>query len=170
LLRRWSNFLLACPYCNSIKGKKRVHLHRHLWPDRDNTARAFTYDVSGRVEVNAKLSNRERALAASTMALVGLDRNPSSSPPSTILDRRWKLRYEAAQVATQSLKNLSIVNHPVMRDQIVTTAVAQGFWSIWLTAFAGDTDMTRRLVNAFPGTALHCWKAGKLRRRPGGRC
>src|SRR4051812_7438501 len=71
LLTRWSNFLLACWNCNSIKGKKRVRVHGMMWPDRDNTYRALAYDVvGGGVSVSPALPPRQAKLARETVALV----------------------------------------------------------------------------------------------------
>ena len=52
----WSNWLLACTNCNSTKSEKNTPLADTLWPDRDNTARAFACGVSGVVSLNAGLS------------------------------------------------------------------------------------------------------------------
>ncbi len=41
----------ACPNCNSVTGDDPVDLDEYLWPDRDNTARAFTYGEGGLVDV-----------------------------------------------------------------------------------------------------------------------
>jgi uncharacterized protein (TIGR02646 family) len=40
----WSNFLLACGNCNSIKGGQTITLADYYWPDLDNTLRAFLYE------------------------------------------------------------------------------------------------------------------------------
>src|SRR6185436_17877421 len=144
LLTRWSNFLLSCPYCNSTKGRKKIIVHKYLWPDRDNTFRAFAYSSHGKVGVATTLNSRERVLAQNTMLLFGLNRDPSTTPPASLNDRRWKIRYESGQIASRSLHLLTSLNVPQMREQIVMTAVAQGCWSVWLTVFATDSDMVRR--------------------------
>ncbi len=41
LEREWTNFLLACTTCNSVKGDKDVVIQKFLWPDRDNTFLAY---------------------------------------------------------------------------------------------------------------------------------
>jgi len=56
-----------------------------------------------------------------------------------------------------------------MREQIVDTAKEKGYWSIWMTVFADDPDMRRRLIAAFPGTATTCFDDDCLAiARPGG--
>lgn len=37
----WSNLLLACTNCNSIKSDKDNELYCYYWPDRDNTMVPF---------------------------------------------------------------------------------------------------------------------------------
>ncbi|WAC73002.1 hypothetical protein OU995_26415 [Roseateles sp. SL47] len=39
-----------------------------------------------------------------------------------------------------------------MREQIVDSAEAKGFWSVWMTVFADDPEMLKRLLAALPGT------------------
>jgi hypothetical protein len=39
-----------------------------------------------------------------------------------------------------------------MKDQIIDTVKAKGFWSVWMTVFSDDADMLDRLMVAFPGT------------------
>lgn len=40
----------------------------------------------------------------------------------------------------------------LMREQIVETVKAKGFWSVWMSVFRDDPDMTARLIAAYPGT------------------
>jgi len=42
--------------------------------------------------------------------------------------------------------------HQLLRNAIVRQALAKGFFSVWMTVFAGDQDMRSRLVAAFAGT------------------
>src|ERR1700730_16188143 len=44
LRNTWTNFLLGCVHCNSSKGKQPVSVPDFLWPDLDNTLRAFDYE------------------------------------------------------------------------------------------------------------------------------
>ncbi|MFZ4698895.1 MAG: hypothetical protein ACOYMG_02485, partial [Candidatus Methylumidiphilus sp.] len=39
-----------------------------------------------------------------------------------------------------------------IRKGVVRTALASGFFSIWMTVFHDDTNMLNRLIDAFPGT------------------
>jgi hypothetical protein len=44
-----------------------------------------------------------------------------------------------------------------MRQAIVLTAISRGFWSVWMQVFEQDTDMRRRFITWFQGTALDCF-------------
>lgn len=42
----WSNFLLGCKTCNTVKATKKLKPDSVLWPDQDNTSLAFSYTKS----------------------------------------------------------------------------------------------------------------------------
>ena len=151
----WENFLLGCANCNSIKGDDDPGVLACTWPDKDNTALAFTYSEGGIVEVNTGLSPAQVTIATETMKLVGLDRKVNTAKAS---DRRWLSRKDAWGIATRSKERLSrSFNNIDMREQIVETCVAGGYWSVWMTVFEGDADMKLRFINAMPGTATDCF-------------
>lgn len=153
LRNRWGNFLLGCVHCNSSKGKKRIALRDYFWPDRDNTLRAFDYVKGGLVLPCATLNAAERGKAQGTMALTGLDKYPGNAGREpTVSDRRWQRRYEIWQLAEKDRARLADQDTPVVRELIVENATARGMFSIWWTVFTGDTDMRRRLREAFVGT------------------
>jgi uncharacterized protein (TIGR02646 family) len=153
----WNNFLLACTNCNSTKGNTDVLIDDYYWPDRDNTYRALQYSVGGIVEPAAHLSIDQKKLAEATIKLTGLDRCPLNDPEAS--DRRWKNRRETWDIAVRSKKNLLSCNQSEMREQIVLTAIGQGYWSVWMTVFKQDTDMLLRFIGALPGTCLQCFDA-----------
>ncbi len=171
LERTWSNFLLACGNCNSCKGHTDVQVAGYLWPDTDNTLRAFQYRQA-LVEVEATLTPATKTLALALHRLVGLDKdpgNPMRDRRPTKDDDRWRTRQTIWDVAQRSLANLSGADSPPMRDQIIETALARGGFGIWFTVFGHDADMRRRLIAAFPGTASDCFDgASEARGRPGG--
>lgn len=154
----WGNFLLACSNCNSTKGQKDITLSDYFWPDVDNTFRAYTYTRGGVVKVNAALSRQDQVKAQQTIELFGLDKTPNTANAS---DRRWKNRREAWEEAKDSKKDLAACNTPQMRKQIVRTAVAKGYWSIWMQVFSGDADMLNRFIHAkgYNGTCKSCFDA-----------
>jgi hypothetical protein len=149
---RWENFLLACVNCNSTKGAKEVVLANVVLPDRDNTFAALSYSADGKVSACTGL-----AAATATLELVGLDRDPSEITDQNgrhvALDR-VRQRMEAWLLAKETRDD--VVREPTnesLRGQVVRTAVATGFFSVWMAVFSADEDMRRRLIGAFPGTS-----------------
>ncbi len=165
----WDNFLLGCPFCNSTKGDRQVVLSDCYWPDQDNTFRAFKYELDRAPQAADALSPAQQATAEKTLQLTGLDREPTH-PKLTRKDRRWFKRREAWGIALLAFHDLQKEPSEAMRRQIVNVAMGVGFWSVWMTVFAGDADMKRRFVMAFIGTALDCFDAEMNPvPRPGGR-
>lgn len=156
LAGRWDNYLLGCVNCNSTKKDKDVVLSDVLLPDRDNTAIAYDYIADGRIEVSAAVPAACRVKAVSLLELVGLDKPISvaldENGKQVALDRvsqrmdLWGIALEAKQDVDANPGNDAV------RRGAVRTAVAEGFFSIWMTVFASDLDMRRRLIDAFPGT------------------
>jgi hypothetical protein len=164
----WDNFLLGCVHCNSTKGYKPVVLSDLFWPDRDNTFRAFKYEVDRAPQVADGLTSPQRDMAESTLQLTGLDREPGH-PKLRKDDRRWVIRNEVWGIARDSFDNLQKKDCEEMRQEIVKNAQGRGFWSVWMTVFAKDRDMIRRFIASFKGTAKDCFNA-KMNPvpRPGG--
>jgi hypothetical protein len=148
----WENFLLGCVYCNSIKGDTPVELDDYFWPDRDNTFRVFLFERDRAPQVAPQLARPMALRARRTLALTGVDRDPSH-PDLTERDTRWLKRREAWGKALHALQRLQQCPTVQMREQIVDTAASTGFWSVWMTVFAGDVDMRTRFIAAFPGTS-----------------
>lgn len=172
LRNEWSNFLLGCVNCNSNKGKKIVVVKECLWPDKDNTLRAFSYNTGGIVSPAPNLPAEIDAKARKSILLTGLDKdpgNPDVQRRPTSADDRWRRRFEIWQLAEQSRQRLAENETTQMREQIVETALGRGMFSIWYHAFIGDADMRRRLRQAFVGTAFDCFDPNEdLLPRPGG--
>jgi uncharacterized protein (TIGR02646 family) len=147
----WDNFLLACGNCNPTKGDTDIVLTDYYWADTDNTARAFVYSVGGFIAPNPDLSPIEQEKAKATIQLFGLEKRPPLDVEAS--DRRWSNRLQTWDIATRALERLKNLNAPEMREQIVDTARAQGYWSVWMTVFKDDPDMLERFIKAFPGTA-----------------
>jgi uncharacterized protein (TIGR02646 family) len=151
----WTNFLLACGNCNPTKGDTEIALTEFYWADSDNTARAFVYKSGGFIQPNPNLSSQEQLKAEATIKLFGLEKRPPLDVEAS--DRRWSNRLETWEIAERALKRLKKRNFIEMREQIVDTAKAQAYWSIWMTVFKDDPDMLERLINAFAGTAKSCF-------------
>lgn len=165
----WSNFLLACVNCNSCKGDTPVTIADYLWPDSDNTLRAFEYSAGGVVAPQSTLAAPVRAKAQASVSLVGLDRVPGGAIPPTQSDLRWLKRFETWRKANDALRRLAQNDTVELREQIVDTALATGLFSIWWTVFAVDGNMRSRFREAFVGTCTNSFDAnGNLQARPGG--
>lgn len=172
LLNVWANFLLACVNCNSTKGNQPINLPDYLWPDADNTLRALTYLRGGLIEPNNAMLAGIRAKAQATIELTGLDKYPGNPVPARRpgpSDRRWLRRVQAWQLAERDRQRLATNNSPEVRELIVENALGRGLFSVWWTVFLGDTDMRRRLRQAFLGTDPGSFDANEdLQPRAGG--
>lgn len=158
LRNTWNNFLLACPNCNSCKGNTPVNLPDYLWPDLDNTMRAFEYQHGGIITAGVALPAVLARKAEATIRLLGLDKhpgNPGREPSKS--DLRWRRRLEAWQKAEHCRTLLAQQDCEEVRALIVEVATGRGEFSIWWRVFQGDTDMRKRLREAFVGTANACF-------------
>lgn len=169
----WRNFLLACGNCNSGKGHGQLTLEDYLWPDSDNTYRAFNYDSQGKVLPNPVYSDSINQKIEATWLALGLNKHPDTQTPGqqtpTSKDKRWLQRQQAWQNAAKRKTQLATFDTEERRAEIAEMATQRGFWSVWMTVFQDDTDMRRRLIEAFPGTCTHCFDANMQPiQRPGG--
>ncbi|MEM8998050.1 MAG: HNH endonuclease, partial [Acidobacteriota bacterium] len=93
--------------------------------------------------------------AKATLSLVGLDKRTSAVTDANgrvvAIDRREQ-RAQAWLLARASRADLVESDSQALRRQVVRTALASGFFSIWMAAFEDDVDMRSRLITAFPGT------------------
>jgi uncharacterized protein (TIGR02646 family) len=161
---KWSNFLLACINCNSIKGHQDIDLSQYFWPDKDNTLIAFQYNEGAMISTNSRLTHHKQTIAKNTISLTGLDRVPSPDPHKNpeMSDTRWRERYDALNTAEEAKQTLINSDTESMRTIIVKLAVATGFFSIWLKVFSYDKNMIFRFLDAFPGTTKDCFNAEGL--------
>ncbi|MGC1374850.1 MAG: hypothetical protein WA821_01420 [Anaerolineales bacterium] len=60
-------------------------------------------------------------------------------------------------MAERARVGLQASDNTWFREQIVDTARAKGFWSVWLTVFENDADMCNRLISASPGICRFCY-------------
>lgn len=172
LINDWVNFLLGCVHCNSSKGKKSVILDSFVWPDRDNTMRAFVYSRDGIVRVYSRLRVQNRRRAEATLRLCGLDKVPGHQMRHrrpTRSDHRWRRRQEAFDLAERAHADLAAQDTLAMREWIVEAAHGRGMFSIWMQVFVNDSDMRSRLRQRFVGTDTNSFDANEgLRKRTGG--
>jgi uncharacterized protein (TIGR02646 family) len=167
LITQWHNFLFACTYCNSSKGKKNTsELSKFFWPDQDNTFRVFIYENGNTPKPNSNLTQQQQEIARNTIELTGLERRVSSDSRD---DRRYIKRNEAFQKAEEAKADLKIYNNDLVRRRIVEQATSTGFWSVWMTVFQDDADMRRLLIGEFKGTCPTCFDSNtQAIQRPGG--
>jgi uncharacterized protein (TIGR02646 family) len=173
LRTKWTNFLLGCPNCNSAKKAKRTNGRDFLWPDKDNTLRAFTYSDGGVVEVSKTLRNGAASKAEKLQRLVGLHRHPvhkNKKDKPAPRDLRWNQRDDVWTLALRQRNFLARSDTAEMREATVAVATGYGFFSVWMTVFERDRDMRKRLFRAFKGTARNCFNSRwRAINRPGGR-
>ena len=143
----WSNFLLACKNCNSIKGTKSVN--NSLLPHLNNTFSAFSYLDSGLVVLNYNLTNPLKAKAENLLKLVGLDRIPGHKKYSD-KDKRWQERKKVWTLSQRYL--IKYKKNSCDIETITDLALASGFWSIWMTIFQDYKDVQKALIESFVGT------------------
>lgn len=167
----WTNFLLGCVNCNSVKGDTPTNDQDFLWPDKDNTLNALKYSAGGLVEASPKLDPLIVSKASALIDLVGLDRHPGQplAKRPTDRDKRYLEREEKWALAQLMRDRLKSMNNAAFRDTVVSLATQSGFFSIWIAAFEDDQDMRRRLVEAHVGTARDCFEPDwSLKSRAGG--
>ncbi len=174
LIGTWDNYLLACVNCNGTKSDKDVVLSAIFLPDRDNTSAAFIYTMDGKVSPSPNLTQAQRQIAMDTLALTGLDKGPNQALDENgeiVAIDRFNQRKEIWLMALDSKDDLHTSPTPEMRRQIVKTAQGNGFFSIWMEVFAGDSEMRRMLIEGFnrngefygfPGTAKDCFNVNTV--------
>ena len=168
--REWSNFLLGCTNCNSVKNTTDVADDDILWPDRHNTMLALAYSRGGFVRVAGELSPELRRRAQTLIDLVGLDRHRGHGRPRPAKrDRRWQDREEAWATAEDCRKRFEALDKSDKARELVLDAAGYcGFFSVWFVVFDRHIDVKLALIDAFPGTAASCFdeRAGFIK-RPG---
>lgn len=150
LEQEWSNFLLACANCNSVKGARHFDAGQVIWPDEDDTFSAIEYLPSGRVRPRENLPADLSERSSNLLNLVGLDRAFGESPA----DHRWPDRLEVWRAAQQSAADLAAMPTAQMAAAIVETAVAKGGFSIWMSVFANEPSVRNALIARTPGTVF----------------
>ncbi|MCG8459643.1 MAG: HNH endonuclease, partial [Holophagales bacterium] len=153
---RWENFLLGCVNCNSTKKDKEVVFTDLLFPDRDNTFRAFLYTADGEISPDPQLDPGLTETAEATLKLTGLDK-----PIDEAFDENGMLialdrvaqRMEIWAQAEEALALLAAQpTNEALKQIVAALAKATGFFSVWMTVFEQDPDTRQRLIDVFPGT------------------
>ena len=167
LALEWTNFLLACGNCNSIKSDKDIELDEIYWADKDNSLRAFVYELDEPPQI-ADDPDVNVDIAYDTIKLTGLDRVPGVTGYSD-RDRRWLKRIDAWSTALQVASFIEAEDTEEMRQMAIFVAKGIGFWSVWFEVFHDDMEMCQRLIDEFPGSAMDCFDNDtNILPRPGG--
>lgn len=158
----WTNLLLSCKYCNTRKGTfvKAGEGDKYLWPDRDDTFHAFSYqelipEVNSYYLKNKNDGSYEKAIGL--YQLLKLDNEPRAGSK----DRRFFQRNEARNNAKESRRVLSKMQTTEDRKDMmmacIRLALATGFFSVWMYEFQGEEEFRRKLVEAYIGTRKPCF-------------
>ncbi len=163
---KWENFLLSCSNCNSGKGHGLLNLDDFVWPDSENTFRAFEYDAEGRVRTASGFGPQIDAKIHKTWLMLGFNRHVDCFSAGVLKptkkDHRWAHRKTAWETAVHVKKGLATSNTPERRAEIAEIATQRGMFSIWITVFKDDADIRQRLIAAFKGTAVNCFDGASL--------
>ncbi|WP_413525250.1 HNH endonuclease [Photobacterium phosphoreum] len=158
LIGRWNNFLLACVNCNSSKGSKGVFFDYLLFPDRDNTFKAFVYKADGKIYINKSNNGVMQSLAINTLRLTGLDKIPKETTDENsnlIAQDRINQRMEAWGTAEILLSiYLKDKHNKDIREMIAMQMVTTGYFSVWMTVFAEHNEMKKIFIDSISGTRL----------------
>lgn len=131
----WSNFLLSCKYCNTIKSDHNNNVTNYFWPDRDNTDLVFDYDEIAIISPKALLTPPHITKAKATINLMGLDRNPGCPNYPTSSDTRWRSRKEVWDIAKVNFNQWKKAPIKQMAVVIANCSLASGHYSIWKKVF-----------------------------------
>lgn len=159
----WHNFLLSCANCNSTKQGDEINLDEFIWPDADNTFRAFIYDEEGRVIPKQDFSDAKiNQQIYATWQMLGLNRHEDvysfqGIAEPTDKDKRYIHRRDEWKLALLKKRNLAALDTEERRREIADDSARRGMFSIWMTVFSDDADMKRRFIAAFQGTATNCF-------------
>lgn len=161
LEREWDNFLLACTNCNSTKGDRPVNRAELILPDQDNSLRAFEYAFTGTVKPTTKLGQTVATKAACILWMTGLDKFPDEFEGIEYVAalERWQQRSDAWKLAEIQKREIADADSEALRRSTARIALEAGFFSVWMTVFADDSDMRSRFIDIFPGTTRGCFDA-----------
>ncbi len=153
----WSNFLLACSNCNSAKSNTLLNLDDYVWPDTDDTYRAFSYDSEGRVFPNELLNDDEFAAAKKTLLLVGLNKHPDTSAAysqmPTSKDKRWLDRKQEWDRASRYYGMVQTGKVEIgFFLELIPDLVSKGQFSIWMRVFESYPEIKEIIINSFSNT------------------
>lgn len=152
LVNEWSNFLLGCKTCNTIKDNNNDNRDGYVFPDIKNTSFLFEYSEKD-VKVKDDLFNDIKVLATATFDLVKLDRKLDTS---NRIDDRAFARLNSWNKAQEALKDFSELpeNEAMIRQ---TARSCNGFFSMWIQIFKDYPKVKKVILENVSGTALECY-------------
>jgi len=109
---------------------------------------AFAYSETEIIKALLPVTNEGNA----TINLVGLNRAPGGDKQPTDADTRWIFRLQAWLIAKMSYRNWQVAPSTEMANQIGLTAAGTGFYSVWMTVFAGVSEVKIAIQQQFPNT------------------
>jgi hypothetical protein len=150
----WSNFLLSCKYCNTIKSDHNGNLSDYVWPDRDNTDLVFDYSEAKIIEPKTTMAPTLYNMAVASINLMGLDRVPGGVNRPTEADTRWRSREEVWTIAKESYNNWLSAPILQMALQIASTSLISGHYSIWCEIFKKEILVLTEIDNKYTKKGL----------------
>lgn len=152
LLNEWSNFLLGCKTCNTIKDNNNDSRDGYVFPDIQNTSFLFEYSEND-VKVKDNLSEDIKVLATATFDLLKLDRKLDTS---NRIDDRAFARLNSWNKAQEALKDfLELPDNQAMIRQ--TARSCNSFFSMWIQIFKDYYEVKKAILENVNGTALECY-------------
>lgn len=152
----WSNFLLACSSCNSIKGTKSVFFNYLVFPDRDNTFSAFIYKPDGEIKPNPAHRLTIQNIASNTISLIGLNKKVKEARDAEeklIVTERKQKRMEIWILADKARDSYEkSANSADLEHFIVSLMLSSGFFSVWMTVFKDYSRMKNLFIDSISGT------------------
>jgi hypothetical protein len=147
-----------------------VDLANFVMPDRDNTFAAFEYPETGMVEIAPGLAPNVAAIANATRDLTALNRLTHADWKEDVTFSALERVGQRVQAWVQAKEARS--DFEAGRTTARATAreaLATGFFSIWMAAFADIPEVRRQLIADFPNTALDCFDGNtdRVSPRPG---
>ena len=148
----WSNFLLGCKTCNTIKNNKNDNRNGFVFPDTHNTSFLYEYSNSG-IKVKDNLLEDIKLLATATFDLVELNRDTDTTGRT---DDRKLARNNSWNKAQEAFKDfLELPHNEAMIRQ--TARSCNGFFSMWIQIFKDYPEVKKAILENVSGTALECY-------------
>lgn len=169
----WNNLFLACGPCNLAKSNRVATAATHYLPNANNTHLIFSYSIrkhrkNGKFACipvfNPALNPNQQTKSINTITYTELNRvEQTPLRQRKMTDVRWLNRYNAYQVTTTQRTLWNSLGTPQQRAAYLAAIPPlihkTGFFSLWMNAFTGVTDVLRVIVNCLPNTSAASFDA-----------